>query len=159
MAIIVSAACYFYLLSQWCPEQTSERPWPSTARSDKWPAWFSFWFSGYWRALAKGAAWAFFIAQFTIIELLSDRPMADGSGLCPIHHHHHRLMWFIFNPRPRHSREWPADLFRRWRGLATGTEPGSLINSSSSPTDFIHLCALHRAPVGQGPPGPDWLAI
>ena len=28
------------------------------------------------------------------------------------------------NPRPRHSKEWPADLFRRWRGLATGTEPG-----------------------------------
>ena len=23
------------------------------------------------------------------------------------------------NPRPRHSAEWPADLFRRWRGLAT----------------------------------------
>ena len=30
------------------------------------------------------------------------------------------------NPRPRHSKECPADLFRRWRGLATGTdtEPG-----------------------------------
>ena len=28
------------------------------------------------------------------------------------------------NPRPRHSKEWPADLFRRWRGLATGTVPG-----------------------------------
>ena len=25
---------------------------------------------------------------------------------------------------PRHSKEWPADLFRCWRGLATGTEPG-----------------------------------
>ena len=28
------------------------------------------------------------------------------------------------NPRPRHSEEWPVDLFRRWQGLATGTEPG-----------------------------------
>ena len=33
--------------------------WPSTARSGKWwPAWFSFWFSGRWRTLAKGTAWA-----------------------------------------------------------------------------------------------------
>ena len=31
--------------------------WPSTVRSDEWPAWFSFWFSGRWRALAKGTAW------------------------------------------------------------------------------------------------------
>ena len=31
---------------------------PSTVRSDEWPAWFSFWFSGCWRALAKGTAWA-----------------------------------------------------------------------------------------------------
>ena len=34
-----------------------------TVRSDEWPAWFSFWFSGgFWRALAtKGTtAWAFF---------------------------------------------------------------------------------------------------
>ena len=23
---------------------------PSTVRSDEWPAWFSFWFSGCWRA-------------------------------------------------------------------------------------------------------------
>ena len=29
--------------------------------------------------------------------------------------------WRLINPpRPRHSTEWPADLFRRWRGLATG---------------------------------------
>ena len=34
------------------------QPWPSTARSGEWPAWFSFWFSGCWRALAKGTAWA-----------------------------------------------------------------------------------------------------
>ena len=40
--------------------------WPSTARFGEWPAWLSFWFSGCWRALAKGTAWAFFIAQFTI---------------------------------------------------------------------------------------------
>ena len=26
---------------------------PSTARSDEWPAWFSFLFSGCWRTLAK----------------------------------------------------------------------------------------------------------
>ena len=34
--------------------------WPSTVRSDECPAWFSFWFSGRWRALAKGTAWADF---------------------------------------------------------------------------------------------------
>ena len=30
------------------------------ARSGEWPAWFSFWFSGCWRALAKGTVWAGF---------------------------------------------------------------------------------------------------
>ena len=30
-----------------------------------------------------------------------------------------------FLPRPRHSKEWPADsLGRCWRGLANGTVPG-----------------------------------
>ena len=33
---------------------------PPTVRSGEWPAWFSFWFSGCWRALAKGTAWADF---------------------------------------------------------------------------------------------------
>jgi hypothetical protein len=35
-------------------------------RSGEWPAWFSFWFSGCWRALlAKGTAWAGgFIVKF-----------------------------------------------------------------------------------------------
>ena len=28
----------------------------SAVRSGQWPAWFSFWFSGCWRALAKGSA-------------------------------------------------------------------------------------------------------
>ena len=46
------------------------RIWPSTARSDEWPAWFPFWFSGCWRALAKGTAWAGFIGQFIIITEL-----------------------------------------------------------------------------------------
>ena len=32
-------------------------------RSDEWPARFSFWFSGCWRALAKGTAWAFFLCN------------------------------------------------------------------------------------------------
>ena len=31
-------------------------PRPFTVRSGEWPAWFSFWFSGCWRALAKGTA-------------------------------------------------------------------------------------------------------
>ena len=31
--------------------------------------------------------------------------------------------WQMESPRPRHSTEWPAGLFRRWRGPATGTEP------------------------------------
>ena len=47
------------------------------------------------------------------------------------------------NPRPRHSKEWPADLFRRWRGLATGTEPG-LINSSSSSAGAMYDEPEHR---------------
>ena len=34
-------------------------------RSDEWPAWFSFWFSGCWRALAKGTAWAGFYCVIT----------------------------------------------------------------------------------------------
>ena len=42
--------------------------WPSTARSGEWPAWFSFWFSGCWRALAKGTAWAVF---YCVILLLT----------------------------------------------------------------------------------------
>ena len=42
---------------------------PSTVRSGEWPAWFSFWFSGCWWALAKGTAWAGFY--------------------CAIQHHHH----------------------------------------------------------------------
>ena len=37
---------------------------PSTVRSDEWPAWFSFWFSGCWRALSKGTAWAGFVVFF-----------------------------------------------------------------------------------------------
>ena len=31
----------------------------------------SFWFSGRWRALAKGTAWAIFIVQFTIIIIIT----------------------------------------------------------------------------------------
>ena len=48
----------------------STPPRPSTMRSDEWPAWFSFWFSGCWRALAKGTAWAFFKVQFIIIIII-----------------------------------------------------------------------------------------
>ena len=43
---------------------------PSTVRSDEWPAWFSFWFSGCWRALAKGTAWAFFYCVILLLLLL-----------------------------------------------------------------------------------------
>ena len=35
------------------------------SRSGEWPAWFSFWFSGCWRALATcGTAWAGFVVFF-----------------------------------------------------------------------------------------------
>ena len=45
--------------------------WPSTARSGEWPAWFSFLFSGCWRALAKGtAAWAGFYCTILLLLLL-----------------------------------------------------------------------------------------
>ena len=41
---------------------------PSTVRSDEWPAWlFSFWFSGCWRALAKGTAWAGFYCAILLL--------------------------------------------------------------------------------------------
>ena len=41
--------------------------WPSTVRSEEWPAWFSFWFSGCWRALAKGTAWAGFYCAILLL--------------------------------------------------------------------------------------------
>ena len=41
--------------------------WPSTVRSGEWPAWFSFLFSGRWRSLAKGTAWAFFYCAITLL--------------------------------------------------------------------------------------------
>ena len=50
---------------------------PSTVCSDEWPAWFSFWFSGRWRALAKGTVWAVF---FRVILLLLRRAGAYSSN-------------------------------------------------------------------------------
>ena len=41
----------------------SAHSWLSTVRSGEWPAWLSFWFSGRWRALAKGTAWAGFYSK------------------------------------------------------------------------------------------------
>ena len=52
-------------------------------RSDEWPAWFSFWFSGCWRALAKGTAWAFFYSA--ILLLLLPKPPHGGPGREPNH--------------------------------------------------------------------------
>ena len=51
--------------------------WPSTVRSDEWPAWFSFWFSGCWRALAKGMAWAGFYCVILLLCAIT----------CAIHNH------------------------------------------------------------------------
>ena len=42
-------------------------------RSGEWPAWFSFWFSGCWRALAKGTAWAGFYSAIRLLLLASLR--------------------------------------------------------------------------------------
>ena len=42
---------------------------PPTVRSDEWPAWFSFWFSGCWRALAKGTVWAGFYCAILLLLL------------------------------------------------------------------------------------------
>ena len=36
-------------------------------RTGEWPAWFSFWFSGRWRALAKGTAWAGFYWEILLL--------------------------------------------------------------------------------------------
>ena len=38
-------------------------------RSGEWTAWFSFWFSGCWRALAKGTAWAVFYCVILLLLL------------------------------------------------------------------------------------------
>ena len=51
---------------------------PSTVRSDEWPAWFSFWFSGCWRALAKGTAWAGFSPP--VLKKRAKRSERSGTG-------------------------------------------------------------------------------
>ena len=85
--------------------------WPSTVRFGDWPAWFSFWFSGRWRALSKGTARAGFYRTVLLSTLhrarvgqgppghgwlaiavgfWSGRALATGTawaGLCLIHHH------------------------------------------------------------------------
>jgi len=61
------------------------------ARSDEWPAWFSFWFSGCWRALAKGAAWAFFSHTHT----QSAFQISNFKKKMQIQHHHF-LRTFLF---------------------------------------------------------------
>ena len=70
----------------WVPEfpygETKDRRpgvsgvWPSTVRSGEWPAWFFFWFSGRWRALAKGTAWAGFYRAVLLLLgfVVSSRP-------------------------------------------------------------------------------------
>ena len=62
--------------------------WSSTVRSEEFPAWFSFWFYGCWRALAKGTAWAGFIAQLffffyppvALLGLLHSSPTPQDVG-------------------------------------------------------------------------------
>ena len=44
---------------------------PSTVRSGELPAWFFFWFSGCWRALAKGTAWAGFYCAILLLPSFS----------------------------------------------------------------------------------------
>ncbi len=48
-------------------------------RSDEWPAWFSFWFSGCWRALAKGTAWAGFYCVIPVSYTTSDAADEEDS--------------------------------------------------------------------------------
>ena len=55
----------------------SARCWPSTVRSDEWPAWLSFWLSGCWRALAKGTAWA---GSYCVILLTTERTVVGQGG-------------------------------------------------------------------------------
>ena len=47
-----------------------QEAWPFAVRSGEWPAWFSFWFSGRWQALAKGTAWAGFYSVILRLLLL-----------------------------------------------------------------------------------------
>ena len=60
------------------------------------------------------------------------------------------------NPQPRHSKECPAGLFRRQRGLALLARSRGLINSSSSPT--AHAVVDFGLGVG-GVRKPRWLLL
>ena len=53
---------------------------PPTVRSGEWPAWFSFWFSGCWRALAKGTAWAGFYCVILLLLAPQIRPHCSKSA-------------------------------------------------------------------------------
>ena len=70
----------------WKDEVISSAVWPSTVRSGEWPAWwFSFWFSGRWRApLAKGTAWAGFYCAILLL-LLSHKFRAFRTNSAPTH--------------------------------------------------------------------------
>ena len=82
--------------------------WPSTVRSDEWPTWFSFWFSGCWRALAKGTAWAFFwcnslSSRAGLLEFIPTGSQRKNllAGLCPATKKI-RAFRSVFDSRKRH---------------------------------------------------------
>ena len=54
--------------------------WPSTVRSGEWPTWFSFWFSGCRRALAKGQRHGVDGFYCAILLLLPHRPLSNRPG-------------------------------------------------------------------------------
>ena len=60
------------------PSATPHSNGPSTARSDEWPAWFSFWFSGCWRALAKWHGVGGFCGVFSSLSGEPVRHLAPG---------------------------------------------------------------------------------
>ena len=49
-------------------------------RIGEWPAWFFFWFSGCWRALSKGTAWAGFYSSIHHHQVSKPKNEAHGDG-------------------------------------------------------------------------------
>ena len=88
----------------------SARPRPSTVRSDEWPAWFSFWFSGCWRALAKGTAWAGFYCVILLLLLASARPDQNQKAMAS---------------QPGPEGPWPTGA--RWRVLTAMFAGGTVM--------------------------------
>ena len=92
--------------------------WPSTARSGEhageWPAWVSFWFSGCWRALAKGTAWADFVRVY-----FSREPSKAGNSFSDSAPSSPPRVW-LKSTRPSYMRVYPTPNQHRVERSASG---------------------------------------